>query len=388
MNHNGDIHTLLLSPFFYPEPISSGKYNTILAKALMDKTESIDVLCSHPLYPTWQVTATDDNLHCVNTVRGGRYLKYPKNPLLRRAVLELWFFWFVSLKLLFRRKKYTHIIAVFPPSLFMLLIPFLIKKDRKLIGIVHDLQGVYANRNPGFIKKVIFKAISLVEKRSFKVCDKLIFLSEDMKNLSVKEYALDASNCFVHYPFVTIDEFNDCGNLEAILPSDRESMVYSGALGEKQAPEELGAFMNQFAEKHPNTKVCIFSQGYEFERLRKKYTNVHYYPLVEEDDLPELLMRSTIQVLPQAKDTSDGSLPSKLPNMLASSCKILCVTDLDSELSRILESYSNASVVYDWQTNALVEKARALMTLKTDACNDASLLASFKKESLVGRVFE
>lgn len=45
---------LLLSPFFYPELISTGKYNTSLAKALVKHGHSIEVVTSFPLYPTWR----------------------------------------------------------------------------------------------------------------------------------------------------------------------------------------------------------------------------------------------------------------------------------------------------------------------------------------------
>ena len=39
---------LILSPFFFPEPISTGKFNTALAKALRDKGMEVTVICSHP----------------------------------------------------------------------------------------------------------------------------------------------------------------------------------------------------------------------------------------------------------------------------------------------------------------------------------------------------
>ncbi|MGB8475721.1 MAG: hypothetical protein WCE61_16705, partial [Candidatus Acidiferrum sp.] len=44
----------LFSPFFYPETISTGKYNTILSRALAERGVEVNVVTSHPFYPNWK----------------------------------------------------------------------------------------------------------------------------------------------------------------------------------------------------------------------------------------------------------------------------------------------------------------------------------------------
>ena len=177
---------LYISPFFYPEPISTGKYNTDLVVELRDHADSVDVLCSHPIYPQWNVELSEKTIEGVNIIRGGALLRFPKNVLLRRLVLELWFFQFVFKHLAFSKKKYSHIFVVFPPSLFMLIVRFF-SKNAHVIGIVHDLQGVYAKKESSVVKSVVSVLISKVESRSFSNCDQLVFLSEDMKAVAVAE---------------------------------------------------------------------------------------------------------------------------------------------------------------------------------------------------------
>lgn len=378
---------LLLSPFFYPEPISTGKYNTIIAKELSTEVDSIDVLCSHPIYPKWKVETSVKQLDGVKAIRGGKWLKFPNNVLLRRAVLEIWFFLFVFYKMLTSNKKYSHVVAIFPPSLFMMLVPMLAKKSQ-LVGIVHDLQGIYAKQNSGLLKRWIFSAIKKVESRAFSCCDKLIFLSEDMKKSAIKEYMLQKDKCYVHYPFVTINKFQDNNDLTDIINNKQRTLVYSGALGDKQAPEQLATFMNALSKANDDVESYIFSQGPIFESLKVRFPNIHFYDLVEEKDLPELLLRSSIQILPQAIGTSDGSLPSKLPNLLASKCKILCITDEGSELVRILNNYTGAKVTSSWDINNLIEITEYLLNYELDNSDNTSLLAMFKKESLVKRILE
>jgi colanic acid biosynthesis glycosyl transferase WcaI len=74
---------LFLSPFFFPEPISTGRYNTVIAKEF-----SIDVLCPHSIYPKWKVEPTNRQLDGINAIIGGD-LRFLGDVLLRRAVLEL-----------------------------------------------------------------------------------------------------------------------------------------------------------------------------------------------------------------------------------------------------------------------------------------------------------
>ena len=59
------MNILLLSPFFYPEPISTGKYNTDLVKELVKNRYELSVLCSHPIYPDWRVNCSNKALNGV-----------------------------------------------------------------------------------------------------------------------------------------------------------------------------------------------------------------------------------------------------------------------------------------------------------------------------------
>ena len=86
---------VILSPFFYPEPISTGKYNSYLAQALVERGHQVTVVCSHPVYPSWRPQPSSVSLPGVHIIRGGANVRYPHRSILRRAVLELWFAHFV-----------------------------------------------------------------------------------------------------------------------------------------------------------------------------------------------------------------------------------------------------------------------------------------------------
>ena len=59
---NSKKNILIISPFFFPEPISTGKYNTELALALRDKGHNVTFLCFHPFYPNWVIKKSNLSL--------------------------------------------------------------------------------------------------------------------------------------------------------------------------------------------------------------------------------------------------------------------------------------------------------------------------------------
>lgn len=380
----------LFSPFFYPEKISTGKYNGLLAEALVEAGIDVVAVCSHPIYPSWKPEKAVGDMPGVACYRGGESVRYPASPLARRAVLELWFAWH-ALKGMFRAARGAdRLVAVFPPSLFMLgILPFR-PRDAKVIGIVHDLQGVYAARKQGLVGRLLGKAISAVERRAFLSCHKLIFLSETMRELTVSTYQISKQRTSIQYPFVTLPRGASQGDLSENLShhfnSGLRTIVYSGALGEKQAPSKLLDLMLQIVNLNPGWQARIYSEGPIFDELKKRcdHPRVAFNGLVPAADLPELLRRSDVQVLPQESGTSDGSLPSKLPNIIAAGTRLLCITDPGSELESIVRRYSAGRVSTSWEIKDCIAKFDELTQLPTPRGDEsAQLLSQFTLGGLV-----
>lgn len=352
---------LLLSPFFFPEQISTGKYNACFAEELVRQGCDVSVVCSHPLFPSWQVEPSDAQMPGVKIHRGGARIRYPASVLLRRAVLELWFASHVLKCWFFKRIKADVVVPVFPPSLFFFLLAFFLPKRMRKVGIVHDLQGVYADKARGLVGRAVGVAIHFVESRCFKACDKLIFLSTSMAERAIAEYALDRTKSVVCYPFVALPVSNEQtgSNLEALFTADKQHLVYSGALGDKQKPDGLFAFMQAVAQRETGVKCHIFSAGPHFERLKALHADggqVAFHDLVPVGDLDELYARSDVQVIPQELGTGDGSLPSKLPNLMAAGVPVFVVCDEGSEVGNLVLEAQAGVVANTWDTDSLAEE--------------------------------
>lgn len=358
---------LLISPFFFPEPISTGKFNTNFVKGLVDKGHKVRILCFHPFYPDWKVKKSDAQLEGIEIIRGGSKISYPKKIIFRRLVLEFSFAFFILRKLRVCQKGMDIVMPIFPPSVaFYFILPFLNKKIRK-VGMVHDLQEVYSEGKLGLLNNVIRFFIHIVEKKCYFHCDKLLFLSNEMKKEAKKLYNLADDKLEVQYPFITIRE-KITNDLTTVFDNKKYNIVYSGALGEKQNPMKLLYFFSEASKKIDNTVFHFFSEGETIKKLESlnKSKKILFHKLVNKENLEELYSKSTIQIVPQKENTSKGSLPSKIPNLLASGCKVFVITDANSEIEKLFINNKLSLVVTNWNNDFLVEKLVFLINKQID----------------------
>ncbi|SIP95975.1 glycosyltransferase [Pseudacidovorax sp. RU35E] len=364
---------LFLSPFFAPEPISTGKYNASLVEGLVLAGEKVTVVCGYPTYPDWRPRKCNDGDTTYSVVRGGLAVRYPKSPILRRIILESWFFIFIAITILKFKKNVDRVICVLPPSLYILPILWKFSKKIPVIGVVHDLQGIHAEASPSGFRRFVATTVKVVERALFRRLDKLIFLSESMRNVAIKEYGVDGDKAEVCYPFVTMSNCKGESNFFEDYSNGDENVahvVYSGALGEKQNPAQLFSFFLNLAENDEGIHCHIFSSGPEIEKmkialdLKGGSSRMHLHDLVAEDKLQSLYLSSTIQIIPQRVGTGDGSLPSKLPNLIAAKCRILAICDDDSELATLVGKYNHGHVCSGWQLQMFSAKVYEVLKLR------------------------
>jgi colanic acid biosynthesis glycosyl transferase WcaI len=351
---------ILVSPFFYPELISTGKANQHLAEAFVAEGNGVTVVCSHPLYPSWHPVRSVAEMDGVKILRGGEWVRYPQSMPLRRLVLEAWFA-FYTFKRVWRLRKQTDVVvSILPPSLFAFFLHVLLPQKVRRVAVVHDLQGVLAAQKQSFLRRVIIRLIHAVESRVFRSQDLCIFFSRDMARIALDSYHLDPARVAVQYPSITLPRngksmgnFPMAQRLATMFPPEKLHVVYSGALGYKQNSRKLLAFLQVAAERHPDVQFHVLSGGPFFDKLKVRYEKqpgprVQFHPLVAEQDLNELYTRSAIQIIPQAEGTEVAALPSKLPNLIAAGVYLLAICSEDSEVGQLIQQAGTGSIVQQW----------------------------------------
>lgn len=357
---------LIVSPFFYPELISTGKANQHLAEAFVAEGHGVTVVCSHPLYPAWMPVRSDAQLPGITMVRGGADVRYPKAMPLRRLKLEAWFAYFAARSVWSRRKSADVAVSILPPSLFILLLNRILPRRVRRVAVVHDLQGILAAQEKSFVRRAIIRVIHAVESRAFRSQDLCIFFSEDMARIAQQSYDLNPTKIAVQYPSITLPaSYNPIAadpkthHLDALFPPNKLHVVYSGALGYKQNSQQLIALMQSAAEHHPEAQFHVLSGGPFYESLRAEYEQrsgprVLFHPLVPERDLSELYAHSAIQIIPQAEGTECAALPSKLPNLLAAGVHLLAICSSGSEVERMIRLAGTGSIATRWDEDVFL----------------------------------
>lgn len=353
------------SPHFHPEKISTGKYNTLLVKGLLQLGVSVRVVTSHPLYPSWRPVFSREPFLNASIHRGGAWLRYPANPLLRRLVLESWFSLHAFRKSFAAGPDTALIVAVFPPTLYFLLVHSFSPASARRVAIVHDLQGILGLNGGNFLTRALNRFVCWIETKALHSCDKVIALSDEMAETMAAVYSVNPQKLVVCYPFTTIpSRVCTAQNLQSVLPDGIAHVVYSGALGKKQDSLKLFQFFQAATSELPAVRFHIFSAGPAFNQLRNSaaatVSAVQFHDLVPECDLEELYARSTVQILPQVQVASGACFPSKLPNILAAGVPVLAICDPQSDLARIVNQTSGA-VADSWETSALLAHLRTIL---------------------------
>lgn len=349
---------MLISPFFFPEPISTGKYNTDLALNLVKQGHRVHVWCFHSFYPDWKIIKSDQQLKNIFIKRGGLGVRFTGKQFIDRIILELSFLFFVIKEKVNNKHAFDNIIFVSPPSLSIFIFKAFKANVNKVI-IVHDLQFIHIKT----INKTLSKVVFFIEKKLMRLSNKLIFLSEEMKSFFDSSKQFTNSHIHVQWPFVNIEK----GKSQKPILKKGINIVYSGALGAKQSPERLLSLFDYASNQNKDWNFYFFSSGSHFDSIKKsnKNSKIHFYHLVDKEKVYQLYAESTVQIIPQTSGSSSGSLPSKLPNLIYSETKILTITDSQSELEKIIQQYPNGISINSWESSIFAQALDKLVRMKT-----------------------
>ena len=106
-------------------------------------------------------------------------------------------------------------------------------------------------------------------------------------------------------------------------------------------------------------------------------SKIHFHGLVEKEHLEELYHKSEVQIIQQKEGNSKGSLPLKLPNLWASECELLLITNPDSELQKLFQINNLDFVVTSWNTKELINSLQTLIYKPVDFNHQKSVAIFF-----------
>lgn len=226
----------------------------------------------------------------------------------------------------------------------------------KRIPLISNLQDIFPDSlvSTGMTKEgsLVWKVGRVIERFTYKNADRIIVISDDMKNNLVGK-GVDEKKIVKIYNWVDIDrtrKINRSQNIlfdELHLDRDKFYITYAGNLGYSQGVDTI--FKAADILKNEPVRFIIFgggSQYQDFARKAKSMANLDLYPLLPAERVPEVYSLGNMSIVCCRKGVGKGALPSKTWNIMACSTPVLLSFDRNTELERIITE-NNAGLFSD-----------------------------------------
>ncbi|MTV24634.1 glycosyltransferase [Nitriliruptoraceae bacterium ZYF776] len=321
---------LVVTPTFTPEKVGTPHYIGDLVAALVERGQTVEVVCQQPYYPEFQRYPGYGRSRRHDQVHGATVHRLPTivprgGSFAWRAVSELNFLLQIALRRLLRRlPTSTRVIGVSPGAPFVVLAAALLTARRgRLVALIHDIQtGLFPDH--GRLARLRPLAAS-IERRCLERADHLTVLSIGMSD--------ELRRNGVTRPITVEPIWATVGATDAA--EEQGTVLYSGNLGRKQGVGTLLDLAGRLRVSAPDARVVIRGQGSEREDVAdgirsRGLDNVALEDLVPVEQLADSLACAAVHVVPQLPTGATAAMPSKIYNILAVGRPLVAVAAPDS----------------------------------------------------------
>lgn len=246
------------------------------------------------------------------------------------------------------------------------------KKYKRNVPYVYNLQDVFPDSlvTTGLTKKgsLIWKIGRKIENYTYKSADKIIVISESMKQ-NILEKGVPEEKVVVVSNWIDTEATKPVAKEknrlfeEFNIPRDKFIVLYAGNFGKAQGADVV----LETAEKlknNENIQFVIFGGGAEFEKAKEKaekLDNVIINPLLPPERVSEVYSLGDVALITCKKGVGTSGMPSKTWSIMSCETPIIAAFDTDSELAEVLEK-ANAGVTVEPENaeklaNAILEMA-------------------------------
>ena len=324
---------LVLSQFFYPDKLSTGKVLAELILGLDEEKFDVKVISGRRLYQDKSKIVLP-KYEKIKNVSIHRVLKtvMPKEKAWGRLFNYIAFFLACSGKICKTRihEKMDVILTVSNPPIIPL-IGALLKNDKnKFVYLIHDLYpdiaiklGVVSEKN--ILSRVMFK----VNRFVFRKADKIIVLGRDMKEYLINNYQVSENKISV------ITNWSKDLDIQKNNRKDRFKLLYTGNLGRFHDLEIAVEVAQLFKE---DMELIFVGEGAKKEYLielvkEKDIKNVEFFTYLDDEEYKKILSDADALLLSLEKGLAGLAVPSKFYTYLAAGKPVVAITDQKSEIA-------------------------------------------------------
>ena len=255
-------------------------------------------------------------------------------------------------------KRHTNSDAVFLQSTNVAIVSArLARKYNRHAKITLNVQDIFPY-NAGYSGNInkngfVFKVMAAFQRRGYKIVDRIITISEDMKDTLVHD-GNPAEKIDVIYNWSYQDEPYDQDKLDMAVPDrlfDKRyfNVVYAGNIGVMQNVDILIEAAKMMMDDK-DVWFHIIGNGVYKDKLEaraKEYglTNISFWPMQPPESAPSIYTAADVNVIPLVKDVYKTALPSKTATCLACGKPIIFAIGKDSKFGKKVMMEANCPVV-------------------------------------------
>jgi len=215
-----------------------------------------------------------------------------------------------------------------------------------------------------------------MDKFILRKSDKVIAISEKMKNYLSKTRGIDEGKCSVVINWQDETEFLEYQNNAILEPHDKFTFMYMGNIGPVAGVDLLIDAFNR--AKIKNSRLVIAGSGSMKELLKEKAktnADIEFWD-VPNGKVPEIQSKADVMMLPIKKGAASSSIPSKLPAYMFSAKPIIGCMDAGSDTANAIKDAGCGWVIEPENAQLLSEM------MKTVAALDSANLKGYGEMAL------
>ncbi|VVN27738.1 glycosyltransferase WbuB [Pseudomonas fluorescens] len=373
---------LLYGINYSPELTGIGKYSGEMAGWLAAQGHEVRVVTAPPYYPDWKVWHEFSSWRfCkrqeagVTVIRCPLYV--PSRPTAVKRLLHLASFSLTSAFAVFAQLRWKpELVILVVPTLFCTPQALALAKLTGAKSVLH-IQDYEVDALFGLsiakgerLKRWAFA----LERTVLRAFDRVSTISSGMLQRAA-EKGVDKEQMRFFPNWSETARFQKVSRDAELLrrlgvDPDKQVLLYSGNIGEKQGLECVIDAAEQLAER-TELVFLVVGEGAGKARLlelcqQRNLSNIVFAPLQPYDDLPALLASADCHLVIQKRGAADAVLPSKLTNILAVGGNALITADPETSLGILCSEFPGIATLVEPETvDALVMGIEAVLSMPT-----------------------
>lgn len=242
--------------------------------------------------------------------------------------------------------------------------------------IVYNIHDVFPGSayELGIVKNKIFdKSLKLIQRIGFRLADRIVVVSDDMREVLIKE-KVDRKKIFIvntwydsdsiHFVEISENSFVAENNID----TSKVIIQYAGNVGQVFGLDEFVKIVNALKNKN-NVEFHIVGQGAKIDELKKrtKGANIRYFGWQPQDRMSEVYSYCDIEIIPLHHGVIGNNVPSKMALAMAVGKPVINIVEPSGYYRLFRENH----IGFSFGQNEISE---AISTICRIAENKAALL--------------